>query len=405
MGQEFLWPFFLPDGRHFLFLERTIDDNDVTYWIAVGSLESEQPRRLVKVFSHAAYAPPGVLLYAREGVLLAQRFDVNQFDLEGDPTPIATGLHPPMLGHAGFWASENGVLSLSLGASYSPTLFDRSGTMLRSVMVPDSAHGCFDAALSPDESLVALTCPDNETGISDIYLVDLSRSLSSRLTRDLRWDQWATWSPDGQRVAYIWETEELRERAADGRSRPRVLATFERVDAKALDWSPDGKLVLYQTHERGIRSDLILAPADGSGEPLPFLDERFSEIDGRFSPDGRWVAYASDESGRFEIYVAWFPDSETLYRISRDGGRRPYWRGDGRELFYVAADDRLVALPIQMTPTFELREPEFLFETEFPLIYESRYSVTADGQRFLLYSRTKRPEMTVMLNWTAALDR
>ena len=402
-----VWPAFLPDGRHFLFLERRVAPNDTPYSINVGSIDLEEPRRLVVAHSHAAYAPPGVLLYAREGVLLAQPFDVNRLVLEGEATPIATGLPAPYLGHAGFWVSENGVLSLDLGSSisfYRPTWFDRSGTKLGILDIPDSASGCFDVALSPDEERVALTCTDVAIDASDIHAVDLSRRVSTRLTHEPEWDQWAVWSPDGQRLVYWWESEELRQRSVDGRGSTDVLARFDNVHGKPLDWSPDGKFVLYQTHERGIDSDLMLAPTDGSGEPLAFLDERYSEIEGRFSPDGRWVAYASNESGRFQIYVVSFPDGERRYPISREGGRRPYWRGDGRELFYVAADDRLVALPIQMTPTFDVGEPEFLFETEFPFIYESRYSVTADGQRFLLYSRTKRPEMTVVLNWTAALE-
>jgi hypothetical protein len=148
-----------------------------------------------------------------------------------------------------------------------------------------------------------------------------------------------------------------------------------------------------------------LVPATGTGEPEPYLSTRFSEIDGQFSPDGRWVAYASDESGRFEVYVQSFPGGGRRYQASFDGGHRPHWRGDGKELFYIGADNYLVAVPVKMTPQFETGASQRLFETILPWPDESRFSVAADGQRFLLFSRAGRDAMTVILNWTAELTQ
>jgi hypothetical protein len=198
---------------------------------------------------------------------------------------------------------------------------------------------------------------------------------------------------------------ELRERSTDGGTDHKVLLRLAHTPLKPMDWSPDGKFILYQTHERGVNSDLMLVPATGSGQPEPYLSTRFSEIEGRFSPDGKWVAYASDESGRFEVYVRSFPEENQRYQFSNNGGRRPHWRGDGKEVFYVAEDNYLVAVKISTAPTFEVGQAQRLFETAFPLPDESRYSVSADGQRFLLYSRTGRAAMTVVLNWTAGLEK
>ncbi len=402
---EYYWPFFLPDGRNFLYLRRKSTGDSIEFFIVAGSLDSDETTLLVQARSNAIYTRPGYLLYAREGTLLAQPFDAKRLQLQGEPIPIADGLtNQAGMGHWGFWASDTGVLSYSPGNefSYLPTWFDRTGQKLDSVGDPD--FDCFDQSLSPDETAVALTCYDPQLGASDIRLVDLQRNVSSRLTSDPDWDQWPVWSPDSKRLAF-WSMTELRERALDGMNEHKVLMRLAHSPLKPMDWSPNGAFILYQTHERGIHSDLMLVPTTGSGQPESYLATRFSEMEGRFSPDGKWVAYASDESGRFEVYVRSFPDGNQRYQISNDGGRRPYWRGDGKEIFYIDAENYVIAAPIEMTPTFKIGKEQKLFETAFPIPDESRYSVSADGQRFLLYSPTGRAAMTVVLNWTAELER
>jgi serine/threonine protein kinase/Tol biopolymer transport system component len=401
--EDFLWPSFLPDGRHFLYLRTKPLENTLDSSIEIGSLDLDEKTVLVQAYSNAIYAPPGYVLYARQGTLLAQPFDPTRRQLRGEPAPIARGLNHRGIGHWGFWTSNNGVLSYSTGREFSmrPTWFDRAGQKLGFVGDPDL--DCIDASLSPDQRHVALACMDPDIGATDIHLVDLSRDFSSRLTSEPLWDQWPVWSPDSRRIAF-WSSTELRERGVNGEGGYKVLLKLPFVPLKPMDWSPDGTLILYQTHERGIDSDLMIVPTTGAGQPEPYLSTRFDEMEGRFSPDGRWVAYASNESGRFEVYVRSISDGNRQYRISKNGGRRPHWRSDGSEIFYVGLDNYLVAVPVKKTPNFEMSEAQKLFETAFPFPDESKYSVAADGQRFLLFSRTGGGVMNVVLNWTTMLE-
>jgi Tol biopolymer transport system component len=398
-----LWPSFLPDGRHFVFLnfqygqDRSAEDH-----ILLGSLDSNETVPLIEASSNAVYAPPGYLLYTSQGKLLAQPFDAKRLRIEGEPTPLAGGLKNAGVGHWGFSVSDTGVLSYSSGSAFRPTWFDRLGRNLG--VIGEPTMDCFDVRLSPDEMHVAMTCADPEIGSTDVRLLDLERNASSRLTSDPMWDQWPVWSPRGERIAF-WSQTELRQRLIDRPGDLSVLLSTKGSFFRLTDWSLDGRLILYQTHERGVASDLFVVNTDGSGKTEPVLSSRFSEIDGRFSPDGRWLAYASDESGRFEVYVQPFPAGDRRYQVSFEGGRRPHWRGDGKELFYVAGDSFLVAVPVQVSPAFQLGEEETLFRTMLPIPAESRFSVSKDGQRFLLYSSTSPGAMNVILNWPALLER
>jgi len=398
------WPSFLPDGRHFVFLSvQHAQDGLLGDHIFLGSLDSNEAVPLIEAPSNAVYAPPGYLLYARHGRLLAHAFDAKRLRFEGEPTPLAEGLENNIgLGHWGFSVSDTGVLSYSSGHTIRPTWFDRSGRNLGVIGEPTLA--CYDVRLSPDETIAAMTCVDPVVGASDIRILDLKRNASSRLTSDPVWDQWPVWSPLGERLAF-WSETEFRQRFIDRPAERAVLLKTEQYHFKPTDWSPDGKFILFQTHERGAGSDLMVVTTDGSGKTEPVLSSHFSEIDGRFSPDGRLIAYASDESGRFEVYVQPLPVGDRRYQVSFEGGRKPYWRGDGNELFYVAGDRFLVAVPVQTSPTFQLGEEERLFRTMLPSLVESTFSVSNDGQRFLLFSSTSPSAMNVVLNWTALLER
>jgi hypothetical protein len=398
-----VWPAFLPDGIHFVFLglgyapDGASDDR-----IYLGSLDSEKIVPLIRASSNAVYAPPGYLLFARDGTFLAHSFDFNRLRVQGDPIPIAGGLKKGVLGHWGFSASGTGVLAYASGSPMRPTWFDRRGRNMGEI--GDAKVICGGVRLSPGETLVAMTCSDPDIGASDIYLHDVSRNATSRLTFDPAWDQWAVWSPRGDRVAY-WTETELRQRFIERRGDYSILLSTESWGFKPTDWSPDEESIVLQTHERGVASDIMVVTTDGSGNTELVLRSRFSEIDGRFSPNGRWLAFASDESGRFEVYVQSYPEADRRYQVSFEGGRKPNWRGDGNELFYLAGDRSLVAVPVRTSPTFQLGQEERLFRTTLPDLVESTFSVSNDGQRFLLFSSPGPNAMNVILNWPALLER
>jgi hypothetical protein len=358
--------------------------------ILVGSIDSSETTHLVTAFSTAAYASPGYLLFVRDGTLMAQPFDAERLQLAGDPVPVAQNVRYSGIGLGYFSVSQTGMLSYANELPNSQlTWLDRQGKRIESVGIP--AEVCFGQTLSPDERRVALQCTDPSLQTTDIWVLDLSHGLSSRLTFNPVYDQFPVWSPDGKRLIYrsqvvhdLGISHSLLERATSGEGDEIKLADVGPV--QLTDWSPDGRFVLYDSDEGDANSDLWMLPLFGSRQPEPFLETPFSELDGRVSPEGHWIAYASDESGRYEVYIQPFPDGGTKRQISTNGGRYPRWRRDGGELFYVDSDGSLVAAPVKTEPTLEVGIPEVLSVRLGGPVYTMYYDVTSDGQRFLIRS-------------------
>jgi Tol biopolymer transport system component len=404
------WPHFLPDGRHFLYVAGTSPREKSA--IFIGSLDSKPPRLLLGVESSAAYAPPGYLLYAREGTLVAQPFDADRLELTGEAVPVVRQIgFTQGNARAHFSVSETGTLlyrSDTAAADTQLVWFDRAGKQLDTV---GAAGHYSDIRLSPDGKRVAFQRLDPEQGASDIWLIELARGTTSRLTFDPANDGDAVWSPDGGRVVFSSAREglpNLYQKLSSGAGGEELLLKTE--DAKlANDWSPDGRHVLYNAMSRQ-SFDLWVLPLFGERRPEPFLRTDFQESGGRFSPDGRFVAYVSDESGRFEVYVQSFPASGGKWQVSNGGGASPRWRRDGRELFYLSADGKLMAVEVDgSSDTFEAGVPVPLFETRVGAISgDSPYDVAADGRRFLvkvLVGENAPAPVTVVLNWTADVKR
>ncbi len=402
------WPYFLPDGRHFLYFVRSSQSENGG--IFVGSLDSKETKRLLPITLNAAYAPPGFLLFLQNGTLLAQPFDVKQLQLAGEPFPVAEHVHYNVgLGRGAFSVSENGVLAYYSGGAEinQPLWFDRSGKQIGSV---GKAGLYFSVWLSPDEKQAAVNSVD-QMAAQDIWLFDLLRGVPSRFTTDPAGDSNPLWSPDGSRIVFssnregIWN---LYQKIASGGGNEEILLRSN--DEKwPDDWSSDGKFIVYQSGNQKTKWDLWLLPMSGDRQPSLFLQTEFNEHQAQFSPDGKWVAYTSDESGASEVYVQTFPASGSKWRVSTSGGSQPKWRRDGRELFYIAADRDLMAVDIKLRPTFAAGVPKSLFRTRVLSLTEFRnhYAVTADGQRFLINSGledTTRP-ISVVVNWTANLKR
>ncbi|HTF38520.1 MAG TPA: hypothetical protein VK651_09440, partial [Blastocatellia bacterium] len=262
---------------------------------------------------------------------------------------------------------------------------------------------------SPDDRRTAEDRVDYKTGAPDIWLFDLSSGIPSRFTTDPAPDTNPVWSPDGSRIVFSSSREGVRnlyQKVASGGGSEEVLlkSSEEKV---ADDWSSDGRLILYETANPKTIWDLWVLPMSGDRKPVLFLQTKFTEQQAQFSPDGKWIAYTSDESGAPEVYVRTFPDSGARWRVSTGGGAQPRWRRDGRELFYIAVDRKLMVLDVKLGATFEASIPQTLFGTRILSLTDfNQYAVTADGQRFLINSTTEETgtiPISVVVNWTADL--
>jgi eukaryotic-like serine/threonine-protein kinase len=405
-GQSRFQPQFLPDGRHFLYYVTGVSAE--ANGIYVASLEDDaQTRRLLPDSTVARYVPSGVpgrsgyLLFVRETTLMAQPFDADTVILKGQMFPVAESV-------GRFSVSQNGALAYMAGSPmFRQELLwvDRSG---RQLGVAAAAAQYRSVRLSPDEKSIAFD--RNEEGTSDVWALDLARGVPSRITFDPMTDRLPIWSPDGRRI--LWSSNrsgnvDLYIKAANGTGHDEKLITVGTTYASATDWSRDGNFVLYQPSAEKTGQDLWIAPQStgAAGEPqkpFPYLASTFNEGYGAFSPDGHWIAYESDESGRPEVYVQGFPLTNQKVRISTSGGTDAAWSKNGGELFYLAADRNLMAVPYRATrTTFEPGAGKVLFPLPGNVVRRS-YAVTGDGRRFLIgkpVDESISEPITWVLNW------
>ena len=409
--QELLhqWPYLLPDGKHFLFLARSSNpENNAIY---AASLDSPQRRLLANVLSNPVYAPPGYLLFNREGTLMAQPFDAQRLKLTGGEVPIAENVDfNPVNGRAAFSASENGVLGYRTGAgSYSRLIwFDRSGKQLG--VLGDPAR-YFDVQLSPGKhASVSIVDPAKRT--SDIWIFDVESGAKTRFTFDPADEVAMVWTPDGTRAVFNSQKKghfDLYQKNADLTGTEELL--FEdNLNKYPVSFTPDGKFLLYVSFGGPTGSDLfVLSLADRKS--VPFLNTSFSETPGGFSPDGRWIAYVSNESGSNQVYVAPFPGPGGKRQVSTMGaiGGNARWSHDGSEIFYTAPGSLMAAAVNGGGTSFEVGAVKPLFQTRLPtsrMQNDMQYDVSRDG-RFLIKvsEQTSSAPIRVVMNWTAALKK
>ena len=408
-----VWPQFFPDGRRFLFFAGRPggDDNG----IYVGSLDSTEVQRVMAAEYMARYAPPGYLLYAREGTLMAQPFDADAVQLTGDPVRLVDQVSTnPVFRLAAFSVSENGELAYRGGGREGVTQlvwFDRSGELLGEASQPGLYN---NPALSRDETRVAVERREITNAAPDVWILDLTRGgTPSRFTFDPEADRWPTWSPDGRQIAFGSDREggvsQIYRKNASGTGEAELLLESE-ASKYPMEWSEDGAWLSFFDQDSQGNFDLWVLPLAEDSDPIPFLQTPFADVHGRLSPDSRWMAYGSDESGQAEIYVQDFPESGGKWPISTSGGFDPQWRGDGNELFYLGLDGNLMAVEIEAdgdTPVAGI--PQVLFPIDGPtLLQRNNYDVTADGQRFLVNAFVEdaiRAQITWVLNWTAELEQ
>jgi serine/threonine protein kinase len=412
-----VFPWFLPDGRHFLYLRasRTLPEKTGIY---VGSIDArpakQDDKRLLAVSYGAAYvASPdggsGQLLYLRDGKLFAQTLNARRPALTGAPVLIADRV-ASVLDGGFFSASTNGILvySSALRDFLQLTWFDRRGNTLGRVWEPGRDTGL---ALSPDGTQAAVSRVNSQVAVSDdIWLLDLSHDAPRRFTSGQ--NSFApVWSSDGSRLAfssYGRASLDLFQKPASTAGKQELLLESPEVKAPA-SWSQDGRFVLYAEGE--VQTDLWALPLTGDSKPVRLAGTHSSfggsgyGSPGTFSPDGRWMAWASDDSGRDELYVQAFPDSSARHMVSRGGGVSPRWPGDGHELFYQAPDGKVMTVGIVTRPALRIGEPRALFALPAG---SGVWDVTADGKRFLAAVQvggSPQTSLTVVLNWTAMLRK
>jgi eukaryotic-like serine/threonine-protein kinase len=403
------WPHFLPGGTRFLyFLFSATPEHTGIY---VGSVDGTTKQFLVRSGHGAAYAAPGYVLFTRDRSLMAQPFNASRLRLEGHPNTVADQIGINPLEHAHYSIAESGTVLVYRrgGALQGSQLrwFRRDGQPLADV---GSVDHYWSMRMSPDRELVAVELEHVEIRGNAIWIYDLARTTPRRFTFDLSDDVGPVWSPDGKNIIYASRKEAERfalyMKPSSGAGQPQpLLRTAGDVIAQA--WSPDGRFVLYTEVDptRKPGGSLWVLPMHGERTPYPLLHSTADDGYPRFSPDGKWIAYRSNDTGRSEIYVVPFPGSGGKWQVSVGGGDWPVWSADGKELFYLSPDQRLMSVAIRDNgSTLEHDQPVALFQARVLGGLGGRYDASRDGQRFLVLVQEEEAAMplTIVVNWRPA---
>ncbi len=398
------WPSYLPDGKRFLYYVRLRDKTARVMLAEPG----RAPRAILSVSSIVQYAEPGYLLFAREGGLLAQRFDWRSGRLSGEPFSIAEHVdYFETSGHASFGVSLNGTIAYQSHESSSRLVFfDRTGRETGAVGSPGNY---LDLSITRDGRRIYYDRAQPGIGTYDVWSFDLERGIESRITSSPDTEIAGLELPGRTGIAYsasrAAQPQLYRLETATGREEPIApgLGTFQ----IAQDVSPDGSTLAYVERTATSPFDIWTLPLSGSGHPTPLLKSLFSKSEVRFSPDGRFLSFISDESGRPEAYVMPYPGPGERTRVSVGGARLLRWNRDGRELFYVSADRKLVSVPVRTSPSLWLGTPNVLFETKGTAGWTT-FDVSSDGKRFLAIVpevvAAEQP-LTVVVSWTPAPEQ
>jgi Tol biopolymer transport system component len=425
-------PWFLPDGVHFLYTAWSSQPESRA--IYVGSLDSKTRKRLMTAESKALYAPPGFILFMRAQTLMARPFDADRLEFTSEAVPVAEGVaYNPQLGQSAFYTSDEGTLIYRKGGVVQTQgtrrwiWMDRAGKTSGTIDVPLNVNA--DLRLSPDGKQVA----SFEGGIgafvaggapTDIWLYDLDRNVSTRLTTDAAPHGFPVWSPDGTALVFSasrGNTTALYKKPSNAAVPEQIVLQLESGTLiSARDWSLDGRFVVFEKFNPAVgrfQRDLWVLPMSGDRKSFPYLATSFDEGQPVLSPNGRWLAYVSNEARSYQVAVQPFPDpSGGKWQISTNGGAYPRWRRDGGELYYLDPERRIVAVSVTAEAGFKVGKTTPLFQTpvQFPDGPPSLvpYDVSADGQRFLISAprdqlapTTNSSPITVVLNWSAALKR
>jgi len=406
------WPWFLPDGRRFLYRIRYFEAERSALFL--GSLDSKERQLVLQIDSDVAYSPSGHLVFRRGDRLMAARFDAGKGRIEGEPVELAQGVeHSSATAKTVFAVSEN-LLAYAPRSELNVSRlawFDRTGRELGELGPPANYIG---PTLSFDGRQVAVSLGGDLAMPPDVWIYDVALRTGTRLTRGRLAEHMPVFSPDGRRLVFAaiqkgrFDLHEISIAAGGGEEK----TLLESENSKwPTDFSPDGRFLLFREFDRATLGDLKVLPLSGERRPRNFVATRYDEESGDFSPDGRWVAYASDESGRMEIYVASFLEPGRRYRVSSGGGGHPRWSHDGRELFYLVGGKTMTAVSVKSEgPDLAFGSPQPLFDARVEMLVNaimrpSKYDVSADG-RFLITVRASDkppPPLVLVLNWAEQL--
>ncbi|HEV8657457.1 MAG TPA: protein kinase [Thermoanaerobaculia bacterium] len=393
-----LWPDFLPDGKRFLFVGGNTTGLQATSTqleLFVGSVDGAAPKRLGPIASRVVYRD-GLAYYVRDGSLLAQRFDPESLHFSGDPTVVVDRVeYVRDSATAGFSIADNGSICYRTArADTHLVTLDRNGQQLALL-----GHGVYAAGfgrLSPDGTRVAVGILDPKLGLADLWIYSLTGRAASRITFDTFDERAPVWSRDGRFLYYSIDIQgppDIFKLDLETNRREPVVMDPGRDDA--LDLSPDGSTLLYQHFNRASAFDLRILQVGNPARQQTVVGTPFDENDGRFSPDGRWISFTSDVSGKPEVYVVPFPLHGTPVRVSSAGGSTARWRGDGRELTFLGPSGEMMVVSVIATANaIDFGTPQFLFHNAEGI---ANYELTADGRRFIVQTEEIDPPPPVQL--------
>ena len=405
------WPFFLPDGKHFLYWMRN-SQGVSGHALMVGELGSLQGKELMKSETMAAFAA-GSLLFTREQTLMARPFNLRTLEMTGEAVPIAEHVAVnDAVSRPIFSASENGTLIYEAGetaGSWNLRWVARDGKPVDAVGGPDRY---FYPALSPDGSRLAANLFNGAQGTQAIWIFDLARGTKTRLTFGNASQVGPTWSPDGKTIYYqsnVTGAFHIYSRPADGSGSEQPVTESQDAEEAFPNAAPDGRYMVFSRRKPGQPSDLYVMPLFGDRKAIPIVQSLFIKSGATVSPDGRWLAYNTNESGRHEVYLTSFPAGGAKWQVSTNGGSAARWRKDGKELFFLDPTDSIVAVDVNASGNApQLGVPHALFQASAIQRQNGPFDVTADGKKFLVNVGSLKEgsdPLTLVLNWTAELKK
>ena len=426
------WPQFLPDGNHYLYFAHGTTPADSAVYLA--ALDSRERKLLLHNDTNAIYAAPGQLLFVRDSTLMAQSFNLRSLALEGEAKPIADHVAINTDTYRGIvTASANGELVYQHGAAGGGSQliwYDASGKQGEPVL-PESAD-YYWPALSPDGGKLAVDIEAN--GLGDIWVIDLARHTKTRITFGPQPSGNAVWWPDGKSIVFAYgvsgASDSLYRQNADGTGSKEKLLETPGVSLIPFSVTPDGRYIAYMRRDPKSTTSfdiwaLPIFPDNSSGDnsssdksspskpgdqkPFPVVATNFLDVTPLFSPDGKWLAYANDETGRMEVYIQPFPSGTGRWQVSTGGGTRPTWRKDGKELYFFSTDQQLMAVDIQQNgASLQLGAPHALFKASAVSNSSGTYTVSADGKKFVMnivLPQSMSEPLTLITNWPADLKQ